>query len=750
MATFDVSLTEPTRPVIDLDSDRRGEIAYAVKNKKDVWVRAMARVEPLEGTPPDWVKFSIESGQWDMQASVQSQVKILVEVEKPPEKTTKCSCRLTVANAASPQTDFTIGQVVTFTVPGVVPDPVPWRKYLIWCLIGAGACAAIAVVIIGLIKITGKSTVPELKGHSLSDARASLKSAGLKETDDIDLGTVADSVHLMVQDQDQPQGTSLPHGSSVKLIFLKSLELTRNGSVDFQKLANPGSALTSNDLTLEAPNTNAAIRLRPVGSAKLTVVPIAGVDQAGSTSVNIAFDSNGAAVPFNIIATNEFVAVAGLDALGLGKIPFVMKLDADGRLNPSVKKTGWAIGPGIAARSSVMTLNNSAYTVLGLNGGPAGLQVSLRRQVVTTSHGASGLVVWFPESNRAADYLDEQVNSPMFQAVTPEGEIVDVGYQDESGTHPSPADGMYSVRISPDTATGRYHFGPVNHSHDNFRPVTIAALPDGRILMIVSLVNSPLLKPICSMCIVGKDWKVDPAFGPVDIPLPNAQREPSFLISAYPDGKFLLAGTQQNTDGSTQVFLTHYSADGKQSANWTVPPPYQTGGTPASQTGSPALASMVARADGGAFLLWNGLNMPEKKLESDIVAYQSGGQLDTGFGTGGILKLPLQTGLGSAITVAPNGKLLLASISRFGCTVSRFNPNGAFDSDFGKPFTFADVMGGKDDIALSAAPVTLTGLPAKTWIYVTTNSSERVLLRVDEPFARDSASAKCSCLTWTN
>jgi uncharacterized delta-60 repeat protein len=168
-----------------------------------------------------------------------------------------------------------------------------------------------------------------------------------------------------------------------------------------------------------------------------------------------------------------------------------------------------------------------------------------------------------------------------------------------------------------------------------------------------------------------------------------------FAITVQSDGEIVAAAVTTTGTGANIVQVARVETNG------TLDPSFGSGGftatttipfTPSNVTGTRALA--VAAESNGSILV-------ASSYSNVMARFTSSGQLDTSFGTTGIVNL---TNQGPSVTAAPtriaidksdrilvtSGNIPPAPLVQAG-TISRYNPNGSLDTTFGTAGTAASV-----------------------------------------------------------
>ena len=672
--TFDVTLTDPKPPSLDLDKNRRGEIAYSVKNTKKVEVKAAAHIQPIGATPREWLSLSLEANQWTVKADAQTQVKIIVNVPVGQKSTTQYSCQLVVVNDASPQTDFTVGEAVSFTVIGI-PDPTPsWWQMNKWWIIPASVLGPlVAIAIILWVKTNERHikikpiidpmvSVPLLKGHTLAEARRNLTDVGLKESDDINVGTIPDSVKLKVWDQDQPEGKKVSPGATVILSLLRHLSLPTDGIIDFEKLAGADSPAVFNDIQLERPVANAPCALNVSGSAKIAAIPIAGTDGGGVACVCPPFGAATSPATSLIQLTANGIVIAGSN--GRGTPPFFVRVNQDGRMDPSFNSTGWMVAPNLAG-SPTVKLNYQLMAISDQEGSPEIYMRQSRNNFFDSA--VSQLIVWSARQSPVGAWtyappgLLWQFGLVEASVVSRDGQLIVAGRKTK----------MFLARVT--TAglldTG-FNNGTVAGSPDGSHILALATAVDGKILVASNVISNPPVEDgSFSLTRFGSDGTPDAGFGVVPVVQSGNKSVGGIKISFLSDDGFLVGGTVLDQNSKHQGFLIHFTADGKQAEKWVLPNSFSTVEAPNSPNpyGLSALASLPY---GRAIFLGQRQAEAAKSISSQFEqarlfryesvagVFRADGALDSSFGSEGITPLPKKAGAVSAVTIGTDGKIV--------------------------------------------------------------------------------------------
>ena len=159
-------------------------------------------------------------------------------------------------------------------------------------------------------------------------------------------------------------------------------------------------------------------------------------------------------------------------------------------------------------------------------------------------------------------------------------------------------------------------------------------------------------------------------------------------LALQPDGKIVVAGMSRMSTNYHQFTLVRYNADG------TLDPEFGNEGNVVTHLSgfNDVIKGIVLQPDGkivaGGFADYgNG-----GTIYMAVARYLSNGDLDEGFGQGGIVKTDWSKGTGynyiEGIALQPDGKILAAGTSKVGTNswrfaVVRYNANGTLDTTFG-------------------------------------------------------------------
>jgi uncharacterized delta-60 repeat protein len=177
----------------------------------------------------------------------------------------------------------------------------------------------------------------------------------------------------------------------------------------------------------------------------------------------------------------------------------------------------------------------------------------------------------------------------------------------------------------------------------------------------------------------------------------GSANEFAFSLVLQPDGRIVMAGFSNS--GNDRFALVRYLADG------TLDSSFGTGGVVTTHFGHghDVANELALQADGK--LVAAGYAFNGTKRNFAVVRYTSAGALDTSFGTGGLVSVPLRSGRDEAyaLKLLPDGRMVLAGRS-FGGTYHDFGlvmllPDGTLDTTFGGTGIVTSSLGTGDDQA---------------------------------------------------
>lgn len=165
-------------------------------------------------------------------------------------------------------------------------------------------------------------------------------------------------------------------------------------------------------------------------------------------------------------------------------------------------------------------------------------------------------------------------------------------------------------------------------------------------------------------------------------------------IKLQPDGKIILAGISDVDSGlNPEIRRTYGLALVRLDQTGNLDPSFGIGGKVVLNYGiSSALTDIILTENNN--IIVNGQINTSYGVESNVLAkYDSNGNLDTNFGTNGIVISPFQNLRINAIILDNNSKIILGGSVFPNYALVRFNSNGALDTSFGNNGIFLDTFG---------------------------------------------------------
>lgn len=201
------------------------------------------------------------------------------------------------------------------------------------------------------------------------------------------------------------------------------------------------------------------------------------------------------------------------------------------------------------------------------------------------------------------------------------------------------------------------------------------------------------------------DGSLDTGFGSQGKVVSGVAGE-AYAITIQPDGKLLVAGrSPRNAGADTSDFVVARFA-----GNGALDSTFATEGVRITDIGGATnTARNIVRQPDGAIVV-SGQALDTNVDHTDVVRYDENGNLDTTFGTGGMLALSGSL-VGHGLAASPDGKLVLvgstsvpiASTSSSQFLVRRLNPDGSPDNTFGASGSVVTDISGRGDTALAVA-----------------------------------------------
>lgn len=181
---------------------------------------------------------------------------------------------------------------------------------------------------------------------------------------------------------------------------------------------------------------------------------------------------------------------------------------------------------------------------------------------------------------------------------------------------------------------------------------------------------------------------LDPTFGRGGLVITDfGGTDQAFALVVQPDGRIVAAGRT-----GSNVGLARYNQDGDPDFS------FGNNGRVSTNLGATEQASAVAlQADGKIVVA--GRTTANGNFDFLIGRYTIGGLLDSSFGTGGTVIMDFSGGSvdrAFALTIQPDGKIVVAGDSDANFALARYNPDGTLDASFGNGGKVITTFGGAD------------------------------------------------------
>ena len=282
---------------------------------------------------------------------------------------------------------------------------------------------------------------------------------------------------------------------------------------------------------------------------------------------------------------------------------------------------------------------------------------------------------------------DSPANALLLQ---PDGKLIAVGDSDANPTDgQDPLPQISLVRYNPDGSwdPGFGSYGVVRTTIPGGNAYANAALlqPDGKI--VVAGYYWPNGRRVFALLRYDADGSLDPSFGTggiVTTPVGDDDSE-AFGVVLQPDGKIVAGGLTNDSNGSnSRSALVRYNPDGTLDASFG-----SDGIVLDTHVRQHGFAAIALQPDGkilgvGQGALWPWTATPLTRFNSD-------GTPDSSFGSGGVSKAA--TGQADALTLQPDGKIVVVGENANSFSVTRVDPDGTADPSFGSGGTVTTPMG---------------------------------------------------------
>ena len=410
---------------------------------------------------------------------------------------------------------------------------------------------------------------------------------------------------------------------------------------------------------------------------------------------------NGSGQVSNANVTTIVVHCAAVAAPGGGTTPTAPGATPSG-LDTTFGGTGRVTTPGSGEGRAVLIQPDGGIVTVG----PREAGTTFRFEFGATRHDAAGqLDPSFGTGGVASTSLGGNDDKAFDAALMPDGGFVAVGQADPAGLanidfgvvrytadgHPDP--GFNGTGVETTDITGR---------DDAARAVAVQ--PDGKIIA-AGTASTSLINFDFALVRYNPDGTLDKSFdgdGIVTTEL-GANGDGADAMALQPDGKIVVAGvTDEN------VALARYLPDGK------LDPTFNGSGTVVSNVGT-FVPTGVAITPGGTILV-SGTRDFGHGNDVIVASFASNGELDTGFGQGGVAHADLsgQDDFGNGLVLDPHGNIVVVGTSGEPCSsptcsatsptpggpdmaLVRFSPDGTLDTSFANHGILTADFQGHDD-----------------------------------------------------
>jgi uncharacterized delta-60 repeat protein len=194
---------------------------------------------------------------------------------------------------------------------------------------------------------------------------------------------------------------------------------------------------------------------------------------------------------------------------------------------------------------------------------------------------------------------------------------------------------------------------------------------------------------------------LDPTFGSggkVTTSIGSAGSDADAVV-VQPDGKIVVGGRADQTDGSTGSFgVARFNRDG------TLDTTFGSGGKVTTEFGtSGGIAALALQPDGKVVAAGSEFTPPGSDFA--LARYNSSGFLDSSFGDGGRVTTDFTTDDdGRAVIVQPDGKIVMAGQTLGKFILARYRPDGSLDPSFGSGGKVVSIQGDRGATALARQP----------------------------------------------
>jgi uncharacterized delta-60 repeat protein len=230
----------------------------------------------------------------------------------------------------------------------------------------------------------------------------------------------------------------------------------------------------------------------------------------------------------------------------------------------------------------------------------------------------------------------------------------------------------------------------------------LAFQADGKIVLASSSFNSS--NQDFAVLRLNSNGTIDNSFGTdgkVVIPFDNLSNEEAVAVAVQSDGKILVTGYVEFGSPGYDFGVARLNSDGSLDSS------FGNGGKvkiPVSNSND-FPSDMALQSDGKIIIVGKGFNQPNS--DAALIRLNSDGTLDTSFNGNGKIVTPIVGGTINeevfAVAIQPDGKIVAAGHNGADFAVLRFNPNGSFDTTFDSDGIATTSIGSQRDEASSVA-----------------------------------------------
>ncbi|HEY5814530.1 MAG TPA: PASTA domain-containing protein, partial [Terrimicrobiaceae bacterium] len=197
--------------LVTLDDQGRSQVSFTASNTGPKSIPGRAKLVSLGSTKEAWLTLEGEAERnFAKGESHQFTARIAVPPGTPMGK---YSFRLNIISVENPDDEFTEGPSVSFEVKELAPAAPPKRKFPWWIVAVAGVLL-VGAIIITLLLLPEKLTVPKVVGEPISKAKESLKDFASEVVGERVTGKYPPGV---VVEQEPAEGTKAALGAKVAL-----------------------------------------------------------------------------------------------------------------------------------------------------------------------------------------------------------------------------------------------------------------------------------------------------------------------------------------------------------------------------------------------------------------------------------------------------------------------------------------------------------------------------------------------------